>query len=114
MVAVFSAVLPASVMRMGRSPLGRFAAVFALFIAAAALVLLGIHARTAAANASDASAFWQAFFVLVVIGGVVSWLLVLAQESRRVAQEETRRQTGLLMSEIRAHRRTDAALQRAK
>ena len=110
-LATLSAVLPAATMRAAASPLGRFAVVFSLFIAGAALVLLGIHARVAS---SDASAFWQAFFVLVVIGGVAAWLLVLAQESRRVAQEETRRQTGLLMSEIRAHRRTDAALQRAK
>ena len=115
-LATFSVLLPAAIMRAARSPLGRFATVFAVFVAAAALVLLGIHARIAAGlgGVSDASAFWQAFFILVVVGGVVSWLLVLAQESRRVAQEETRRQTGLLMSEIRAHRRTDAALQRAK
>jgi signal transduction histidine kinase/CheY-like chemotaxis protein/purine-cytosine permease-like protein len=110
-LATLSAVLPAAAMRAAASPLGRFAAVFALFVLGAGLVLLGIHARVAG---SDSSAFWQVFFVLVVIGGVAAWLLVLAQESRRVAQEETRRQTGLLMSEIRAHRRTDAALQRAK
>jgi signal transduction histidine kinase/CheY-like chemotaxis protein/purine-cytosine permease-like protein len=115
-MASLSILFPAAIMRAVRSPLGRFATVFAVFTAAAALVLLGIHARTMAfgGGVSDASAFWQAFFVLVVVGGVVSWLLVLAQESRRVAQDETRRQTGLLMSEIRAHRRTDAALQRAK
>jgi signal transduction histidine kinase/CheY-like chemotaxis protein/purine-cytosine permease-like protein len=107
------AILPASVMRAAASPLGRFAGVFMVFVAAAGLVVLGIFARTSIAI-SDASAYWQAFFVLVVIGGVAAWLLVLAQESRRVAQEETRRQTGLLMSEIRAHRRTDAALQHAK
>ena len=50
--------------------------------------------------------------VLTVIGAVVAWLLVLAQESRRVAQAETRRQTGLLLSEIRRprpHRRRIAA-----
>ena len=110
-VAVLSTMLPAAAMRAAASPLGRFAAVFAMFTAAAAVTLLGIHART---QGSDAAAFWQAFFVLMVIGGVAAWLLVLAQESRRVAQEETRRQTGLLLSEIRAHRRTDAALQRAK
>jgi signal transduction histidine kinase/CheY-like chemotaxis protein/purine-cytosine permease-like protein len=110
-LTTLAAVLPAAVMRAAVSPLGRFVTVFALFVAAAAVVVLGIYARTAP---SDATAFWQAFFVLVVIGGVAAWLLVLAQESRRVAQEETRRQTGLLMSEIRAHRRTDAALQRAK
>jgi signal transduction histidine kinase/CheY-like chemotaxis protein/purine-cytosine permease-like protein len=89
--ATLGALLPAAMMRAAASPLGRFGGVFAVFVAAA-----------------------EAFFVLVVIGGVAARLLVLAQESRRVAQEETRRQTGLLMSEIRAHRRTDAALQHAK
>ena len=39
---------------------------------------------------------------------------MLAHESRRVAEEETRRQTDLLMEEIEAHRRTDAELQKAK
>jgi signal transduction histidine kinase/CheY-like chemotaxis protein/purine-cytosine permease-like protein len=108
-----NALLPSSIMRAAASPLGRFAGVFAVFVAAAALVVYGIYARASVAI-FDPSAFWQAFFVLVVIGGIAAWLLVLAQESRRVAQEETRRQTGLLMSEIRAHRRTDAALQHAK
>jgi signal transduction histidine kinase/CheY-like chemotaxis protein len=109
--AVLGAVLPPGLLAAAARPLGRFLGVFTVFVASVGVVLLGIHART---QASDAGAFWQAFFVLVVIGGVAAWLLVLAQESRRVAQEETRRQTGLLLSEIRAHRRTDAALQRAK
>ena len=42
------------------------------------------------------------------------WLLVLAQDSRRVASEERRRQTALLLAEIDAHRRTDIQLQKAK
>jgi signal transduction histidine kinase/CheY-like chemotaxis protein/purine-cytosine permease-like protein len=118
---ILEAVLPPAVMRAARSPLGRFAGVFTIFTATTALVLLGIYARTAMSDvriyvggATNAGAFWQAFFILMVIGGVAAWLLVLAQESRRVAQEETARQTALLMSEIRAHRRTDAALQRAR
>jgi signal transduction histidine kinase/ActR/RegA family two-component response regulator len=54
------------------------------------------------------------FFVFTFIAGVASWLLVLAHESRKVAQEESLRQTQLLMQEIEAHKRTDAQLQRAK
>jgi signal transduction histidine kinase/DNA-binding NarL/FixJ family response regulator len=50
----------------------------------------------------------------MIIAGVGAWVLVLAQESRRVAEEETSRQTDLLMREIEAHQRTDAKLQRAK
>src|SRR5690606_806455 len=61
-----------------------------------------------------ATTLWQVFFLLVIITGVVSWLFVLAHESRVVAQEETQRQTRLLMEEILAHERTDKALQEAK
>ena len=35
-------------------------------------------------------------------------------ESRRAAEAESARQTSMLMEEIEAHQRTDAALQRAK
>jgi signal transduction histidine kinase/CheY-like chemotaxis protein len=61
-----------------------------------------------------ASTLWTVFFILLVIVGVAAWLFVLAEESRRVAEEETRRQTDLLMNEIEAHKRTDAMLQKAK
>ncbi len=54
------------------------------------------------------------FFALTIIIGVVAWLFVLAQQSRRAAESETLRQTTLLMQEIEAHKRTDAELQRAK
>ena len=40
--------------------------------------------------------------------------MVLTQGSRRVAQEESNRQTQLLLHEIESHQRTDAALQQAK
>jgi signal transduction histidine kinase/CheY-like chemotaxis protein/purine-cytosine permease-like protein len=57
---------------------------------------------------------WKVFFALSIIIGVVAWLFVLAQQSRRAAEAETRRQTSLLIHEIDAHKRTDAELQRAK
>ena len=57
---------------------------------------------------------WKVFLALSIIIGVVAWLFVLAQQSRRAAEEETRRQTALLIQEIDAHKRTDAELQRAK
>ena len=40
--------------------------------------------------------------------------MVLTHKSRQVAQEESNRQTALLMQEIEDHRRTDEALQQAK
>ncbi|MBI0434163.1 ATP-binding protein [Roseomonas sp. KE0001] len=107
------ALLPAPLLRGLATPVGAFMVVFLLFVATISLVFLGIRLQSRPSADLDA-AFWKAFFVLVVIGGIVAWTLVLAHGSRKVAQEETRRQTSLLMSEIRAHQRTDAALQEAK
>ncbi len=59
-------------------------------------------------------AFVKIFAVLVLIAAVAAWWIVLAHESRAVAQEESSRQTQLLTREIEAHRRTDEQLQRAK
>jgi signal transduction histidine kinase/CheY-like chemotaxis protein/purine-cytosine permease-like protein len=59
-------------------------------------------------------AFWTLFAILIVVIGVLTWLFVLAREASSVAQEETRNQNALLVQEIDAHERTDAALQRAK
>lgn len=56
----------------------------------------------------------KVFAILIIISGVIAWLFVLAHESRVVAQEESRRQTRMLMEEIKAHERTDRELQKAK
>jgi len=61
-----------------------------------------------------ARAFINAFVALFTLSAVAGWWVVLGAESRRVAQEESNRQNQLLMREIEAHARTDAALQRAK
>ena len=115
---VLAVVLPARAQAALGSALGRYALVFGLFVGAIGLILLGIHSQiagTAPAGAPIvAAAFWKAFSVLSVIAGVAAWLLVLARDSQRVAQQETDRQTSLLTGEISAHRRTDAQLQKAK
>ncbi|WDZ94381.1 ATP-binding protein [Herbaspirillum sp. WKF16] len=58
--------------------------------------------------------FIKLFCMLLVVLGVGAWWLVLTNESRTVAQEESERQTNLLLQEIEAHKQTDAELQRAK
>ena len=58
--------------------------------------------------------FIKTYAALLMLAGVIAWWMVLTQESRRVAQEESNRQTQLLMQEIESHQRTDAALQQAK
>ena len=51
------------------------------------------------------------FWMFAIVGAVSAWMIVLARESRMLAQEESERQTTLLIEEIDAHTRTDAALQ---
>ncbi|MFT6389416.1 MAG: signal transduction histidine kinase/CheY-like chemotaxis protein [Cellvibrionaceae bacterium] len=60
-----------------------------------------------------ADALWILFFILLIIAGVLSWLFLLAHESRVVAQEESQQQTSRLIKEIDAHTQTDQALQSA-
>ncbi len=60
------------------------------------------------------SGFLKAFMLLLLIAGLVAWWVVLAHKSRQVAQDESNRQTQLLLREIELHRKTDEALQHAK
>ncbi len=58
--------------------------------------------------------FLKAFALLSLAGVVGAWWMVLGSESRHMAEDESNRQNQLLLREIEAHRRTDAALQAAK
>jgi signal transduction histidine kinase/CheY-like chemotaxis protein/purine-cytosine permease-like protein len=66
------------------------------------------------AQAQMRSVFLRTYAVLFLMGAVAAWWFTLTHESRLVAQEESNRQTQLLMREIDAHRATDAELQRAR
>ncbi len=66
-------------------------------------------------------AFLKAYAALLLVSGVAVWWLVLAHQSRRVAQEESNRQTEALNAQTRAlsleverRRQTDIELQAAK
>ena len=67
-----------------------------------------------AVQAALRSGLLKAYLALLVISGIVAWWLVLAHKSRKVAQEESNRQTHLLQREIGLHRQTDEALQDAR
>ncbi|MFC5605602.1 hybrid sensor histidine kinase/response regulator [Variovorax soli] len=58
--------------------------------------------------------FLKVFALLSLVAVVGAWWIVLASESRHMAQDESNRHNHLLSAEIEAHRRTDAALQAAK
>ena len=109
--------LPQPIYARINSQLGHYLGVFAVSAGLVGLTLGLIYLQTAATVHADellSDVLWKVFFALTIIIGVVAWLFVLAQQSRRAAEEETRRQTALLIQEIDAHKRTDAELQRAK
>jgi signal transduction histidine kinase len=66
------------------------------------------------ARGSVEATLWIVYVSFLLLSGVAAWLIVLAHESRRAAEAESARQTTMLMEEIDAHGRTEAALQRAK
>ncbi|MDM0043412.1 ATP-binding protein [Variovorax dokdonensis] len=89
------------------------AAVFGVLYRQELRALADSDVAAAAAHALRAG-FLKASMALLLIAGIVAWWLVLAHQSRKVAQEESNRQTHLLMREIELHRETDRALQAAK
>ncbi|MEB0013809.1 ATP-binding protein [Glaciimonas sp. Gout2] len=123
------AVLPMRFTSKLNTRIGHYLIVFGLLSAGLALILWTLYyqqlssltaplnvAMTASTGTPDsmASVFIKLFSVLIVVTGVGTWWLILTNESRKVAHEESERQTNLLLQEIEAHKHTDAELQRAK
>lgn len=113
--------LPPSLWRLLESGLGLYLLLMVAITALLASVLGLIYYHEAMLlNAIDSSLpqmrvlFLKIFGALLFLSGIVAWWLVLVSESRRVAQVESNRQTGLLMQEIESHRYTDDQLQKAK
>lgn len=117
-IGVAERTLPDWMTRPLGSDVAHFLGVLLLFAGAIATVLLFVYFQVSFDSVVNKallkSTLWTIFFILTIIAGVAAWLFVLAHQSRRVAEEETRRQTGLLMREIEAHKITDAKLQKAK
>ncbi|WP_294767705.1 ATP-binding protein [uncultured Rhodoferax sp.] len=90
------------------------ATVFGMFYMQELGAITAMGEQQSAMQASLRSGFSKAFAALLLMSGIVAWWLVLAHKSRQVAQEESNRQTHLLMREIESHRQTDEALQDAK
>jgi signal transduction histidine kinase/purine-cytosine permease-like protein len=88
--------------------------VFAMFYRQELAAFADMAESQEALRAALQSGFSKAFAALLLLSGIVAWWLVLAHKSRQVAQEESNRQTHLLMREIELHRQTDKALQDAK
>ncbi len=117
-LAAMRATLPVWMVAQLNSRIGHYIGVLSLLALVIGAILGVIYFQATFAPVGEAEAvgsvLFTLYFILLIIAGVAAWLFVLAQESRRVAQEESNRQTALLMREIEAHKRTDAKLQKAK
>jgi signal transduction histidine kinase/CheY-like chemotaxis protein len=115
---VAKALLPEAILGKLTTRLGRYGIAVVLALTAIGAILAMIAHQVAAASPETAEVVNRTilivFFVFSVISGVVCWIYVLAHDSRVVAEEESSRQNTLLLKEIAAHKKTDAALQNAK
>ncbi|HVY99923.1 MAG TPA: ATP-binding protein [Dongiaceae bacterium] len=116
---VIHRLLPARLAIGVNSRLGRFAGLFLTFnlVIGGALLLIALFQGTAGPGGDPGTVrttLVSAYFALFCISGIVSWLMVLAHESRQVAEQESERQTQMLTNEIEAHERTYDQLQKAK
>ena len=111
-------VLPAYISDRFKSRAGRFLIVFLSL----AFVLATVMAIALTQEGSDQTipyathldAFTKIFVMMILVVAVCSWWVVLINESRQLAQDESNAQSRLLQREVEALRRTDAALQVAK
>jgi hypothetical protein len=110
--------LPAWAVKLLNNDVSQYVGVLSLFAVIIGSVLAFVYFQVSFESDQQRqilrSTLWTVFFILGIIAGIAAWLFVLVHESRRVAEEESRRQTELLMQEIEAHKRTDVKLQQAK
>ncbi len=110
--------MSASIIEIAKSRLGEFIAIMGMIslVNAGLLSLVYYHMSSQYPEFSSviSELLVTLFFILLIIFGILAWLVLLAQESRSVAQEESNRQTKLLVKEIDAHKKTDLALQKSK
>jgi signal transduction histidine kinase/FixJ family two-component response regulator len=117
-LAVLLRVLPAAWQPSLQAGLAHYLLIMAVAapVLAAVLALLLRQGATAVPGVAEVlqASFVRVYAVLLLMAAVVAWWLVLNRQGRRVAQQESQRQTQLLMQEIDSHRRTDAQLQQAR
>jgi signal transduction histidine kinase/ActR/RegA family two-component response regulator len=115
---VAKTLLPETIVQKLATRLGRYGIAVVLALTAVGAILAMIAHQVGSALPETAEVVDRTilivFFVFAVISGVVCWFYVLAHDSRVVAEEESSRQNTLLLKEIAAHKKTDAALQSAK
>jgi signal transduction histidine kinase/CheY-like chemotaxis protein/purine-cytosine permease-like protein len=116
MRAVVEALLPARWAARIHFRLAQYLLVLLTLCGTMAFLVAVVYLQERLDTANDLlrTPFLKVFALLALLAAVCAWWVVLATDSRRRAQGESERQTALLLQEIDAHRRTDAALQSAK
>ena len=104
--------LPRRALEMVTSRLGVFAFQFIVLSAAVGGLLFYLGTQRGAENFNGL--LISLFCVAMIMIGIGVWLVILTEEGRAKAKDEAERQTSRLLREIRAHERTDHALQEAK
>ncbi|MBK8889751.1 MAG: response regulator [Dechloromonas sp.] len=120
--AAMRRLLPAPVLPYLETGLGHYLLLMTGIVPILALVLgvlythelLALGPEQAELIGTLQDSFIKSFAALLLLSAVGAWWMVLTQQSRQVAQEESNRQTQLLMQEIESHQRTDEALQKAR
>jgi len=110
-------VIPAPLTDLLYARIVRFLIAYAVVGGIIALLLLLVFYQQvgrAGDTGEIADVLGSVFVGLMAAAGFAVWYFILARESQRAAEDESERQTGMLMEEIEAHARTDAQLQRAK
>ncbi|MDB5684673.1 MAG: hybrid sensor histidine kinase/response regulator [Sphingomonas bacterium] len=114
-----AATMPFAVLRSLPRAVGQYAILFTLLVGAAGAILHLIYLHYAGGQPGAVrdvigTTLWIVFTIFALLSALAAWLIVLAHQRRRTADRESAAQTALLLEEIEAHTRTDAALQKAK
>ncbi|MDR7096350.1 hybrid sensor histidine kinase/response regulator [Hydrogenophaga laconesensis] len=114
--AALTAILPKGMTVRVNFRAGQFLAVWLSLSAIMAFLIGMVYVQESLHAPAEALQlpFLKIYAFLVLLAAVCAWWVVLTTDSRRMAQDESERQTQLLMLEIDAHQRTDAELQSAR
>lgn len=110
-------ILPAAVTETVYFSVARFLIAYAFVVGIIGMMLLLIYYQRVGGEADPQAlktVLSTVFLGLMAMAAFAVWYFILTRESRRAAEEESERQTRMLLDEIEAHARTDAELQRAK
>jgi signal transduction histidine kinase/CheY-like chemotaxis protein len=110
-------IIPAQMLEGAFAPAARFVGVLAICAVMIGGILILIYNRQGGAPTAQRAiqgTLGLVFVAFMTLAAFAAWFIVLAGENQQAAEIETDRQTAMLMDEIEAHGRTDAALQKAK